>query len=606
MIEDPKNLPTPDFRTLFESAPGLYLVLTPTFRIVAVSDDYLNATMTKRNEILGRGLFEVFPDNPDDLQATGVNNLRASLLRVLEYRKPDAMAVQKYDIRRPESEGGGFEERYWSPINSPVIGNHGEVAYIIHRVEDVTEFIRLKQSQAQLNNELRERAEQSEAEIFQRAKEIQEINQQLRVSNASLAKKEKELTETRDVLQKELVTGQQDLVTLAHEMKAAKDEALRASQVKSQFLANMSHEIRTPLGIILGFTELLQDPSLSRFERENFLSRIRHSGQHLLSLLSEILDLTKIEAGHMDIEFTEISPADLLGEVVASLEPSATAKGLKLKVSIEQNLPRTLRSDQTKIRQILLNLISNAIKFCQNGSILVSAKSEGEGTDRKLKFVVEDCGPGIAPEYLGHLFEEFSQADISMTRTYGGSGLGLALSRKLARALGGDLILEKTGSQGSTFAVTLPWEEATKKSNLVSFKAKEQKENLSLSDRRVLLIDDSTDNLVLTKRILEKAGAIVETAMNGIEGVAKALTGNHDMILMDIQMPKMNGYDATAELRAKGYTKPIIALTAHAMKEDREKCLQSGCNDYLTKPVIAPTLIQTIEKTLSAASAKSV
>ncbi len=189
-------LPPPDFRALFESAPGLYLVLTPSFMIVAVSDAYLQATMTKRGEILGRHLFEVFPDNPDDPAATGVSNLRASLDRVLQHRAPDTMAVQKYDIRRPESEGGGFEERYWSPVNSPVMGANGEVAYIIHRVEDVTEFIRLKQAgseQNRITDELRTRAAEMEAEIFKRAQQIQEANNRLRAELAARQHAEDEL-----------------------------------------------------------------------------------------------------------------------------------------------------------------------------------------------------------------------------------------------------------------------------------------------------------------------------------------------------------------------------------------------------------------------------
>lgn len=315
---DREDLEKLDFRTLFESAPGLYLVLTPDLKIVAVSNGYLEATMTKRDLILGRGLFEIFPDNPNDPTATGVSNLHASLLRVLQFKKPDAMAVPKYDIQRPASKGGGFEERYWSPMNSPVFGSQGQVAYIIHRVEDVTEFVRLKQSrldQEKITAGLKARAEKIEAEVYIRAQDLQKMTRQLLDTNASLAAKEKELCQARDVLQTEFASGQKDLLTLASEltlrkqelqkaideMRAAKDEALRASKVKSQFLANMSHEIRTPLGIILGFTDLLRDPSLSHLEREDFITRIRGSGQHLLDLLSEILDLTKIEAGHIDL-----------------------------------------------------------------------------------------------------------------------------------------------------------------------------------------------------------------------------------------------------------------------------------------------------------------
>lgn len=600
----------PDFQAFFECAPGLYLVLSPTFKIVAVSEAYLKGTMTQRSRILGRNIFEVFPDNPNDPQATGVRNLHASLSRVVRFKKPDAMAAQKYDIRRPESEGGGFEERYWSPVNSPILDANGEVSYVIHRVEDITEFVKLKQSKAaqqKLTKDLKARAERTEAEIYARAQEIHKMNQQLLESNEALALKERELSRARDVLQNEVASSQQDLLILANELtlqkhelqrtvdelQLAKDEALRASRVKSQFLANMSHEIRTPLGIILGFADLLRDQSLSSQERQNFIARIRNSGQHLLELLSEILDLTKIESGHLEVEMSDVAVDELIYDVKTLFDESAREKGINLLVTMPKEWQGSVRTDRTKLRQILINLVSNAIKFCAHGDVHLICEVDQNDSSGEIRFIIKDSGFGIEPSYQPRLFEEFSQADPSMTRSHGGSGLGLALSRKLARTLGGEVELLRTGPEGSTFCARFP---LGPPANVLEFNAKRVEECEGLKQVRVLLVDDAPDNLALMQYLLEREGATVTTAANGAEGYDKAIHGDFSIVLMDIQMPKMNGYEATAKLRLNGYTKPIIAVTAHALKEDREQCLAVGCNDYLAKPIVATQLVRTIHQ----------
>lgn len=566
-----------DFKTLFEKQPALVLVLNSVFVITAVSDAYCAATKTKREEILGRHIFDVFPDNPNDPNADGVQKLNESLTRALKNKKPDPMAIQKYDIRRPEEEGGGFEERFWSPINVPICNELGQVTTIIHQAEDVTEFVKLKKTKdlaIKNTDSLKRRILKSEMEVFVRAQEIARV---------------------RDELQSELESGQKDLVTLARELKASKDEALKASKVKSQFLANMSHEIRTPLGIILGFTDLLKDASLSWSERENFIDRIRKSGRHLLELLSEILDLTKIEAGQLDVECENLSIQGLLGSVISLLEPVAQKKGLNLKLEKVENLPKTLVTDPTKIRQILINLVSNAIKFTRTGTVTLKVDMNPIVDPAEVQFLVKDTGPGIPESYMKRLFEEFSQADSSMTRTHGGSGLGLALSRKLAHILGGDLRLLETSSKGTTFMVRVPMMASD---NVLSIHKKRPGANANLEDANILLVDDAPDNLYLVRHILERAGAKVETASNGQEGYDKAIAGEFDLVIMDLQMPLLNGYEATSRLRSHGFKKPIVALTAHAMKEDRDKCIDVGCNDYLSKPIVKPLLLSTIQKNL--------
>jgi len=259
----------PDFKFLFESAPGLYLVLSPEHRIIAVSDAYLRATMTQRDAILGRDLFDVFPDNPDDHAATGTRNLRTSLQRALADKVADAMAIQKYDIRKPESEGGAFEERYWSPVNVPLLDPRGDVVCIIHRVEDATEFVRLKQrshDETQRSSELRDNLERVEAEVYQRAAEIQETNARLDLANK--------------------------------ELQRLYDRTKQLEQNKTEFLAALNHELRTPLNAILGFTGtmLMQLSGPLTADQEKHLRTVQHSARHLLSLINDLLDIAKIEA----------------------------------------------------------------------------------------------------------------------------------------------------------------------------------------------------------------------------------------------------------------------------------------------------------------------
>src|SRR6267143_2386728 len=328
----------PDFRALFQSAPVLYLVLAPDLAILAVTDAYLHATMTRREDILGRGLFDVFPDNPNDPSATGVRNLHTSLQRVLQDKTSDAMAVQKYDIRKPESEGGGFEERYWSPVNSPVLGPGGKVLYIIHRVEDVTEFIRLKQqglAQEKTTEELRTHAGQMEAEVYQRAAEVQEANRRLGATNQELLR--------------------------------AKEEAERGSRFKDQFLSTMSHELRTPLNAVLGFSDLLIDESYGPLNdrQRRYVEHIHTGGKHLLTLISDILDLSKIEAGRMELTMESLPLEAAFAEVLSVMQPLSDKNSQALVSKVEPGL--SVRADATRFRQILMNLSGNAIKFTPEG-----------------------------------------------------------------------------------------------------------------------------------------------------------------------------------------------------------------------------------------------
>lgn len=409
-------------------------------------------------------------------------------------------------------------------------------------------------------------------------------------------------------------SGQQHLVnwigvaTDIHDQKLTQQELILAkklaevaSETKSNFLANMSHEIRTPLGIILGFSELLIDDSISPKEKAEAIAAVRRNGQQLSKIIDEILDLSKVEAGKMDFEKTEISLIDLVRSVKGFMSLPAKEKGIHLNFKIKNKIPSSIYSNQTRLQQILVNLIGNAIKFSPKGNVKVEVAFETQNGKPTLIFRVKDSGPGLTAAQIENLFQPFTQVDTSMTRKHGGTGLGLALSRRLAKALGGDISVNASKpGEGCEFVVTTASEYPENtifvdNMNLpgpAEKKAASKESDVPLKDCNILLVEDSVDNQWVITRFLTMAGAKVDVANNGLEGVDKALGGNHDVILMDIQMPELDGYGAITELRKKGYAKPIVALTAHGMVEDKKRCLEVGSDSHLTKPIDRAVLIE--------------
>jgi two-component system, sensor histidine kinase len=375
-------------------------------------------------------------------------------------------------------------------------------------------------------------------------------------------------------------------------------EAESANQFKSLFLANMSHEIRTPLGVILGFAEALKDPLMSAADRTNYLEVIERTGKSLSRIINDILDLSKVESGHLEVENTTFPLQELIDELQLLFQLQAQERGNILKFQIQPTAPLTVFSDRLRLQQILMNLISNALRFTHEGEITVTCSYHGN----TWLFRVTDTGIGLDEEQKKKLFTLFSQADQSTTRKYGGTGLGLVLSKRLAELLDGDVILETTTlNKGSSFMASVsetisPSQEpsATKQNTLANGSSVEH-----LRGKHILIVDDSEENQILLRFYLMKAGLEVQSAANGAMGVEKALKNNFDLVLMDIQMPIMDGYTATKTLRATGYTKPIIALTANAMKEDRERSIVSGCHDYLTKPINSTRLLTALAKHIS-------
>lgn len=394
-------------------------------------------------------------------------------------------------------------------------------------------------------------------------------------------------------------TDIQDQKLIQQELLQAKEAADAASEAKTRFLANVSHEIRTPLGAMLGFTELLISQDLAQEKKSEYGNIIRRNGEQLSKLIDEVLDLSKIEAGKLRFDLVETSVVDLFHDVKSMVAFVAAEKGLNLQFEVSGEIPQYIVTDPLRLRQILINIIGNGIKFSNGGSVNVRIEENQE--QRQLAIHVTDSGPGLTAAQIAKLFQPFSQGDASMSRKYGGSGLGLALSRKFAQALGGDItVKESLPGEGSHFTISvsigqpknIQKTQSLTKSN-PPMEASAEVEQL-LRGVRVLLVEDTIDNQILIGHFLRIAGAEVDIACNGEDGVKKALAGEHQVVLMDIQMPVMDGYAATRALRQQGYRKPIVALTAHAMIEERQRCMAAGCTDHLTKPIRRAQLIDSV------------
>ncbi len=396
----------------------------------------------------------------------------------------------------------------------------------------------------------------------------------------------------------------------------AKQRAEAATLAKSEFLANMSHEIRTPMTAILGFTDILleqddpQDESPARLEAARI---IKHNGEYLLGLINDILDLSKIEAGKMTVDCVECRPCEIVANVVSLMRARAEAKGLTMDVEFAGLVPELIQTDATRLRQALINLLGNAIKFTERGSVRLIARLV-VGDMPIMEFDIVDTGLGITQEQATRIFRPFCQGDSSTTRKFGGTGLGLVITKRLAEMLGGDVsVVESEVGRGTRMRLAIatgPLEEtamvdggtsAAQEPSVQAVSTETDEEEFVLAGCRILVAEDNPTNRLLLSKILTKTGAEVSIKENGKLAVEAALSAMDeyrpfDLILMDVQMPEMGGFEATARLRCEGYSRPIIALTAHAMSGDRERCIRAGCDDYATKPIDRCKLIETICK----------
>ncbi|MFV8368136.1 ATP-binding protein [Flavobacterium sp. LB2R40] len=816
---------------LFNFSPALLLVINPDLTIIAVTDAFLKVTMTKRENILDKNIFEVFPNNPDDVVADGEKNINASFNRVLKNKETDFLPVQKYDIKKPDADGGGYEVRYWKISHTPVLDADNNVKYIIQQGEDITENQSLISNNQELkrNNELlKESYEYSEAIIDSIQETILILNKDFCIKSASksfykkhrITKEEtegnylfqlknglwdipelhqllnnalsctdsipdlevkhffpnlgektmllnancfvkktigeelilltiKDITEVRRLadelqrkerilLEKELeinkktliriensekrynmmlmkspfaiaiLKGKDMIVTLANksikdiwgkgdavegkkfiavlpelidlpfpklleevfrsgipfygnellapivrngkteetyfnfvyqpyleanetisgvtiiaydvtpqvvakkELIAAKINAELKTKIaeeavksKQQFLSNMSHEIRTPMNAIIGFTNVVLKTNLNESQKE-YINAIKESGDALIVLINDILDIAKVDAGKMTFEKLPLSLSVSVSTMLHLFEPKMQEKNLQLINDYDLRIPENLLGDSMRLRQIMLNLMSNAVKFTPNGKITIRVHLLNQDSKKAtIEFLIIDTGIGIPENKLTEVFNNFEQATAGTSSSFGGTGLGLAIVKQLVELQGGKIIVNSKEDKGSTFGFILSFEKENTTPEIQSmdtFKSLQEKtsKEKTAQNIKVLVVEDIALNQLLIKIILLDFGYDVTIADNGKLGVEELQKNKYDIILMDLQMPEMNGFEATTYIRNIMKSKiPIIALTADVTSVDVKKCKEVGMNDYVSKPIDEKLLFTKMNQCLS-------
>jgi signal transduction histidine kinase/ActR/RegA family two-component response regulator len=551
----------PDFRALFESAPGSYLVLTADLMIIAVSDAFLRQAAVSRPDIVGRGIFDIFPGSsadPGDGLTAEAADLRSSLDQVRRDRMPHTMTVHKHRVSRPEAEGGGTEVRYTSRVNSPVFGTGGELAYIIHKVEDITGYIQLKQQDTEqqlLAGQLQLRTEQREAEIVSRSRELQSANEALR----------------------------------------ADCEALRADNaVKKHFLSRVNHELRTPLNTILGFGELLSFSDITAEHRE-WMSMMLKAAQQLLQLLDEVLDVSSNDAGELSLSIDAVPVQDVIADALELIRPLALSRGVHLDPPPQLAASQFAAADLQRLRQVLINLLSNAIKYnYPGGKVTVTV---GQQPGDRIRISVADTGRGIAEDQLGKLFVPFERLDAAQAGVEG-AGLGLALSHHVIGAMGGSTGVTSTPGKGSVFWIDIPAAEPI----AVTQPAIGHDPIVACREypaaKTVLYVEDMVENLRLVEQVLkQRPSTTLIPAM--LAGVALDLARQHrpDLILLDLRLPDMPGEDVMHELSIDPATRniPIVILSANATRQHIDQLRAAGATAYLTKPIRVRDLLKTLD-----------
>ncbi len=533
---------------VFAALPDCYVVLSAALEVLVASDEYMTVTRTTPEEILGRRLFDVFPSHLGSSEDTAAN-LLASLERVRRDRVRDTTAVWRYEIRLPSSPVGEYEERFWSAVNTPVFDENGSLRWIIHQIEDMTEFIRLVHEDAQRTGAFEQRFARMETEIIARGKELERSNRRL----------------------------------------------VEADRAKSDFLSRMSHELRTPLNSILGFSQLLSR-ELDDAESLDSVEHIIAAGRHLLELIDEVLDIAKIESQHLDLAPEPIALDEVVREAVELMIPLALGRAVR----IEAPTPRAgfVRADRGRLRQVLLNLLSNAVKYNrEGGSVVVGTRNVG--VDR-LRIAVSDTGPGIAPELFDRVFTPFERLGAEKTQIEG-TGIGLALSKRLTEAMGGSIGFTSELGAGSTFFVDLE-----RAPSPIAARAAQPAPQREPRTRRigasVLYIEDNLANRLLVERILGGLGGVdLRCAPEGRLGIELARARPPDLVLLDLHLPDVRGEEVARALRDDPRTArvPIVVLSADARSSHSDELLALGVRRFLAKPLDIAELEDVVDAVIS-------
>ncbi len=610
------DLASPDFQAWFQAAPGLYLVLTPTLHIAGVSDAYLRATMTTRSAILGKGIFEVFPDNPDDPAATGVNNLRASLQRVLATGQPDAMAVQKYDVRRPDPEGG-FEERYWSPLNSPVLGPDGEVRFIIHRVEDVTEFVRLKQYGAEreaLARTLQDRAVRMEAEIYERAQQVSEANRQLTAANEVLARLYRQIAELmeraddelrvapdpgdpqearREPITPEAMLARVSQLIVGHKSLEAQLRQSQKMEAVGRLAGGVAHDFNNLLTVIMGYVSMLLNdspasaaiPQLEEIERA--ASRAAALTHKLLAFSRKQIMQPRIINPNTVISGMEEFLRRLIGEPVRLVTVLSSGLG-------------NVKADHNQVELVIMNLVVNARDAMpKGGRIVIETRNVHLDTGiRSLQpgsyvlITVADTGHGMDEETAIRIFEPFFT-----TKELGkGTGLGLSTALGIVEQSGGAITVESAPGKGAKFSVYLPLAGPAEDTQAAPQSAGP---SLAISGT-ILVAEDEAPLRRLIATTLATAGYHVLPAASGEEALALASPSQRiDLLLTDVIMPGMSGPELVSRFHATRPGCPILYLSGYDNDLIDQKTLESTAS-FLPKPFMPRALLTRIAELLAA------
>jgi signal transduction histidine kinase/DNA-binding response OmpR family regulator len=608
-----------DFRLLFESAPGLYLVLTPSFEIIGASDAYLRATMTQRESLLGKHIFEAFPDNPDDPAASGVRKLHESLKSVLDSRRPDTMAVQKYDIRRPESEGSEFEERFWSPVNTPVFDTNGGLIYIIHRVEDVTEFIRAKQAGEKTTEDLLSRSERMESEIYLRAQQLAESNRQLTAANRELALLYDRISHLMAQADDELRVGgghdepqpaaaislEEMLERVGNLITGHKrlEEELRQSQkmeAVGQLAGGIAHDFNNVLNVIIGYSQLLlaqlakDDPAHGRVEE------IRKAGERAATLTQQLLAFSRKQVLHPRV----VNLGDTLREIDHMLR-RMIGEHIEVTATIDPHLAQ-VKIDPIQVQQLLMNLVVNARDAMPGGGKLTfelmnQEMDESAGrlhiipAGRYVMLSVSDNGSGMTPEVRRHVFEPFfTTKEIGL-----GTGLGLATVYGIVRQSGGHIWLYSEPGIGTTFKIFFPLVDEPRDRGAVELRPK-----IGRGSETILLVEDDPALRALAQQVLSAAGYRVLTAEDGNAALlaSEQHNGPIHLLLTDVVMPQMGGKEIASRLAVPRPGMKVLFMSGYTGNALAQQGTLDEAVGFIQKPWTPEGLCQKIRAVLSAPS----